>query len=338
MSDNQKFNTTWIQPQKPVNFDTIDHDLKYKRDNYKLPLVKYDITAHCNYPWNSITIDYLGRVFICRCDGWLPFPVGYVLNFNSIDEIFNSVEAKKIQKSILDKTYDFCATNDCDIGKSINEDNYIDLNLTMGISCNLSCPSCRERLMFINDEKLLLEKMSWIEKISSWVSKSDKKVNVRYGGGDPFASLLYKKTFELFTKNTNVNFNLMTNGLLIKNNLQYINDIFNRIHFTISIDAAKKETYEKIRRGGNWDQLLENLDYLRSNNKRAAAVFVIQIDNFKEIPAFINFCKEYSMTPSFSLVQDWGTWHDFKSHCVHLPDSPYYEEFLNIIKNNNIKI
>jgi hypothetical protein len=55
-------------------------------------------------------------------------------------------------------------------------------------------------------------------------------------------------------------------------------------------------------------------------------------------PRRIDFCKEYLMVPEFSLVQDWGTWHDFKEHCVHLPDSPYYEEFLNIIKDNNIKV
>jgi MoaA/NifB/PqqE/SkfB family radical SAM enzyme len=338
MTNKPIFNTVWIQQQKPANFDDIDHDLKYKRDVYNLPKIKQGITTQCKYPWNSITVDHLGRVFICRCDGWLPFSVGHVLDFPSMDAVFNSTEAKKIQQSINNKTYEFCATDVCELFTQSKEDNYIDLNLTIDISCNLSCPSCRERLIFINDTDLLTEKMFWVEKISSWVSKSDKKINLRYGGGDPFASLLYKKTFELFAKNNNVNFNLMTNGLLIKNNLQYINDIFDRTQFKISIDAATKETYEKVRRGGKWEQLIENLEYLRSKNKTNIAVFVIQTDNFKEIPAFIDFCKEYLMVPEFSLVQDWGTWHDFKEHCVHLPDSPYYEEFLNIIKDNNIKV
>jgi len=331
------YNTTWIQIQKPENFDDQDHDLKYKRDVYNLPTPKQGITVQCKYPWNSITVDHLGRVFICRCDGWLPFPVGHVSDFLSLDDVFNSVEAKKIQQSISDKTYEFCATDVCNLLTHLDDD-CVDLNLTIDTSCNLSCPSCRERLIFINDDAILMEKMSWIEKISIWVDQSDKIINVRYGGGDPFASLLYKKTFNLFAKNSNVKFDLMTNGLLIKNNIQYISNIFDRSKFKISIDAANKETYEKIRRGGKWEQLLENLDYLKFNNKKSEAIFVIQIDNFKEIPAFIDFCKEYKMIPSFSLLQDWGTWNNFKEHCVHIPESPYYTEFLKIIKENNIKL
>ena len=35
MADNQKFNTTWIQPQKPANFDDPNHDLKYKNSDIK---------------------------------------------------------------------------------------------------------------------------------------------------------------------------------------------------------------------------------------------------------------------------------------------------------------
>lgn len=337
MTNKSKFNTTWIQPHKPDNFDDPDHDLKYKRNIYNLPMVKHGIVKKCKYPWNSVTVDHLGRVFICRCDGWLPFSVGYILDFSSLDEIFNSVQAKKIQQSINNKTYQFCATNICDLD-SHSDDDYVDLNITIDTSCNLSCPSCRERLIFINDDALLSEMMSWIGKINSWIYQSHQIINVRYGGGDPFASLIYKKTFELFSKNNNVIFNLMTNGLLIKNNIQYISNLLDRMHFKISIDAATKETYEKIRRGGKWEQLLENLDYLKSNNKISVAVFVVQVENFREIPAFINFCKEYSMIPNFTLLQDWGTWHNFKEHCVHIPDSPHYEEFIKIKKDHNLNI
>lgn len=337
MKNKAVFNTVWLQPHKPKNFDDSDHDLKYKRDIYNLPSEKQGIIPQCKFPWNSITVDYLGRIFICRCDGWLPFPVGHVLDFSSIDDIFNSVEAKKIQQSIITKTYEFCATDVCGLYTQEDVDDCIDLNLTVDTSCNLSCPSCRERLIFINDPTLLEEKMSWIIKISEWVNQTDRKINVRYGGGDPLASLLYKKTFELFSKNANVTFTLMTNGLLIKNNIQYIEDIFDRTRLEISIDAATKATYEKVRRGGKWEQLLENLEYLKSKGKVNTGIFVIQVDNFKEIPAFIDFCRQYFMAPVFSLIQDWGTWHNFEEHCVHTPNSPYYEEFLKITKDYNIK-
>jgi len=343
------FNTTWIQLEKPDNFDDPNHDLNFKRKSKNLPAIKTNIQAICNLPWDALTVDYKGRVFICSCDGWLPFPIGNVLDFGTIDDAFNSAQAKTIQQSVLDKTYNFCSTVDCGISESKFRDDpslglshrSIDLNITIDTSCNLSCPSCRERIIFVKDKEMLSEKFTWINQMVNWVNTTNRKVNVRYGGGDPFASLLYKETFKLFAKNNNVNFTIMTNGLLIKNNKHSISKIFDRIHFRISIDASTKETYEKIRRGGKWEQLLENLEYLKSKispNKKPHGIFIIQTGNFKEIPKFINFCEEYSMIPKFALVEDWGTWHNYAEHCVHIPESPHYAEFTKIIKDYNIKI
>ena len=35
----------------------------------------------------------------------------------------------------------------------------------------------------------------------------------------------------------------------------------------ISIDAGDKETYERVRKGGEWDLLIENLDFLHTLKK-----------------------------------------------------------------------
>ena len=61
--------------------------------------------------------------------------------------------------------------------------------------------------------------------------------------------------------------------------------------------------------------------------KNVAGNFVIQRDNIDDIVPFVGLCKKYNLNPNFWVVQDWGTWHNFEEHCVHLPTSPYYQEF-----------
>ena len=54
---------------------------------------------------------------------------------------------------------------------------------------------------------------------------------------------------------------ISTNGLMLEKHIdtliEYV-DVCSSIRF--SIDGVKKETYEKIRFGGKWEDLIRNLD------------------------------------------------------------------------------
>jgi wyosine [tRNA(Phe)-imidazoG37] synthetase (radical SAM superfamily) len=69
----------------------------------------------------------------------------------------------------------------------------------------------------------------------------------------------------------------------------------NVLHF--SIDAGEKETYEKIRKGGNYETVVENiqkvLDMLKDikTETRLILQFIILHENFHEAGKFINFWK-----------------------------------------------
>jgi len=61
-----------------------------------------------------------------------------------------------------------------------------------------------------------------------------------------------------------------------------------------SVDAATKETYEKIRVGATWDVMLNNLRYLfREKERRGVRLpvvhfhYIVQRDNIHEMPAFV---------------------------------------------------
>jgi MoaA/NifB/PqqE/SkfB family radical SAM enzyme len=66
-----------------------------------------------------------------------------------------------------------------------------------------------------------------------------------------------------------------------------------------SIDGATAQTYEAIRRGGNWDRLIKNIDLLvsmkRAANKRKPAVrmnFTCMQTNIHELPLMVDFAAD----------------------------------------------
>lgn len=329
MKDKPTFNTTWVQKQKPLNFDDPNHDIVYKQKAQNVPSIKTHITNSCTVAWNSVTIDEKGRVFTCLCDGYVPFPVGNVEDFKSFNEIFSSPQALLTQESIVKKEFKYCATQFCGVessNKSYRRGN-IYLGINLDVSCNLSCPSCRERTIFINDKEILDNKLRLAKIIYSWIISTDKTIIIELAGGDPFVSLVYIDMIELFANADNAKFQIKTNGILLESHLGKFSS--DRIHsMSISIDAASADVYERVRRGGKWIQLLDNLEYLKSTNiKNVVGNFVIQRDNVGDIIPFVDFCQQYNLIPNYWVVQDWGTWINFEEHCVHIPASPYYQEF-----------
>lgn len=81
----------------------------------------------------------------------------------------------------------------------------------------------------------------------------------------------------------------------------------------VSIDGATNATYEKIRRGGRFERVLENCrllnDYARRVNRRRTRMWtVVQQDNFDELEQFPDVAAEAGFDRlTFSLdLNDWG--------------------------------
>lgn len=114
-----------------------------------------------------------------------------------------------------------------------------------------------------------------------------------------------------FANRHSMEIEIFTNGLLLneENRKRIINSALTDI--VISIDAAKEETYKKIR-GGNFNLLLNNIRKLveeinLSENKRLKVImaFVMMRENINELPDFIKLAhslgvKIVSFWPLFS--------------------------------------
>lgn len=306
--------------------------------------------------------------FLC-CPGWLK---ENVYESDNIVSNFNSKKAQDIRKSILDGNYKYCSSKQCphlsnlENGKldsnvlllksQVNTKDYPlvssiqRLNMCFDRSCNLKCPSCR--LDFIN--YLGEDRISVDYKLTQIETQIGKNLRYLYlsGSADPF----YSKSFRQFLINfdkTKFPFlkriHLHTNGLLWTESLW---NKMNKVHeyistCEISIDSATKEVYEnKVRLGGNWETLVENLKFIIQIPTVYDYIFsfVVQDNNYHEMYKFWDFCQQLNqdankkITVFFNRITNWGTYSDddYKIKNVSNPEHILHEDFqyhFNKVKN-----
>ena len=109
----------------------------------------------------------------------------------------------------------------------------------------------------------------------------------------------------------------MTNGTLFtQKEWEQLEGKYEHINFMVSVDAATKDTYEKVRCGGNWKKLMDNMDFmsnLRKENKidKVTVIMIVQKANYKEIPDFIKWAKDMGFDRvSLSHIRNWWTFED----------------------------
>jgi MoaA/NifB/PqqE/SkfB family radical SAM enzyme len=285
------------------------------------------------------------------CPSWLTIPYGKTSNLN---EVWNGEVANLVRESILDGTYKYCSKTECPYlsqfiiegtTKAFKKKENVKLNLNgpssinfaFDRSCNLSCPSCRKDIFIPTKSDIQIIE----EKNNNIINVFGKSIKTLYlcGSADPFASKTLKNMLLNFDRSKFPNIkhiHLHTNGLLLTeemwNKLSHIHDLIHSIE--ISVDAATKETYEKIRRGGKWEILLKNLEFistLKLSDVRLS--FVVQDSNYMEMCDFNNLVIKlfnYNATTYFNKITNWGTYteSEFQQKQIWNESHPYFNKFL----------
>ena len=157
--------------------------------------------------------------------------------------------------------------------------------------CNLRCIMCPH-----NKVKMKEDFMDWglFLKIADDVSSYNPKAFIQlfYVG----ESLLHPRILDMirYLKQKNLRIHLATNATVLNEKMAYglINAGLDFI--TFSFEGVDKETYESIRRGANYESVLENiLGFLRIKDKEEANIHavieMIEMNATKDkIPAFTN--------------------------------------------------
>jgi hypothetical protein len=106
----------------------------------------------------------------------------------------------------------------------------------------------------------------------------------------------------------------------------------------MSTDAACEETYEALRRGGRWEDLLAALQFIAQLRDLGVltefqANFAIQAANVQEVPAFVRLAKEHRATcVKFALLG--RTWHSEAQYAqanVARSDHPLHDKLREVL-------
>jgi len=185
-----------------------------------------------------------------------------------------------------------------DISDGIGTHAIVEINNT----CNIDCLSCKTSLATRKrgkiSEGLLTESLDELKRIGV-------KSVALHTIGDPFMFPRLGLVFEELRKR-GMTAAISTNGLLLHRQIDALLDYFDvcsSIRF--SVDGATKETYERIRFGGKWEDLLENLELTKTklmpHGFATSLNMVVSDDNWREIGQFIVRFREYVRYPQTSI-------------------------------------
>lgn len=320
----------------------------------------------CSKPFSYLEVanhPVRGDLFVC-CPGWLPVSLGNLAT-QSVSELWNGPRARQIRASVFDGSFRYCnehcpylhtITGPVQRLEDIVDPKMLDIiahkreelpfgpsvvNAAFDRSCNLSCPSCRV------EHVIETEAASDIVALQKSIERDAlKDASTLYvtGSGDPFGSPYFFRwlrsiDLEAFPL---VKLHLHTNAILWTEQrwLKLPSNVRERVESCeISIDAARSTTYSINRRGGDWEVLLQNLEFvsrLRRNGPLRTMKFhmVVQENNFAEMPEFVELGRRFGADiVYFSHLVDWGTFEhgEIERRLVHLTTHPRHCELLRVL-------
>lgn len=327
--------------------------LKYALKNLK------NRRLFCPIPFKQMEIMPLGEAILC-C--YIQKSLGRVTGDN-IGDLYNSPSARQIRASILDGTFKYCNLDACphfsggDL--SLQKDcigtryeNIVkerltsldDMNLWLSFDnrCNLRCISCRKDYVKYSEEE-----HTEVERLLSVVKANLSRIRGLgfCGNGEPFASPSMREfLFSLdSSKYPNLKITLLTNGQLFNEraweSMKKVQRSIKSVQ--VSMDAATKDTYEDLRRGGSFDTLMKNLSFLSELRKQNLIgefiiSFVANSMNFMEMDDFVRLGLDLDCdTIYFSSMMNWGVLpaEEYKELAIHLPGNKMHEKFREKLKD-----
>ena len=160
------------------------------------------------------------------------------------------------------------------------------LHMDVSNACNLNCEMCE--WTYLRGETNSFPDLNVLKKRIDEAKKLGLKHVIIGSCSEP---LLYSKIEELvdYLKNKNIKIEINTN-------LSFPYKISKRLknidHLIVSIDAPDEETYKKIRIGGNFNQIINNIKKLKKYNLKIQLSYVIQRNNYNKIVDFVNLAKK----------------------------------------------
>ena len=296
--------------------------------------VHYDLV--CRTMGNHVEVLTAGNIYCC-CSTLIDRPIGSIRS-ESFQTIWESTVHKIMCLSVQNGTYSFCKKDMCPffIGRFPSGFEKLDrkyeimdktpktVAIGFDATCNLMCETCRNGIRVSNGvEREISEKCANVVKE---ILLDSCQFFIMAGDGEVFVSPVYRDIYCSEKLNQTNAIRILSNGTLFneKNWQEFSKNKTGKIMLTISVDAATKETYEGIRRGGDFDILKRNMEFASRLRREGKLVyfrmnFVVQRRNYKEMIPFVNWGLELGCDEVFfTKILNWGTYTDEKFKAVSM--------------------
>jgi len=290
----------------------------------------------CFAPWISLNFDRFGNVTPCCYNRTVKY--GNV-NETPLMEIFKTKKTSPLKEKILKGDFSLgCQLCGIQIEKGqknsalLNNFNNISdiynngwpsiFEFEMHNACNLHCTMCsgeyssiirrdlekRDALPFVYKDEFLEELKPFIPHLKM----------CRFLGGEPFMIPFYFKVLKLLEEyNPDCKAFFTSNINLIPPKGWYFLSKLKNFNIIGSIDSLVKENYEKIRLGGNFENMFNNLHRLLDMKKIKTITINPLIHNFNELGDLIKFANHNNLTLFFNNTVDFLSGH---KEDVHVKD------------------
>lgn len=260
---------------------------------------------YCPNPYILAEIMPYGYVYPCSC-GWIKgYFFGNIFE-QSFDEIWNGERAREFRKKLYENDFSLCpGCQNLEILQEIKDENAKLVSepperILLGLDeyCDVKCIFCRSENYKI-DNNLIPEdkKDKLIDILSPWLEHA-KYVKTN-AVGEVFASKISRDLIkQIAGRFPHIKFEIITNGIqCTRENIEKLNITDKISMMTVSLHAIKEKTYNKLVKGGNYKQVIENLKYLSELKKdgkieRFELHFTVTSLNYKEMPDMIRFARQ----------------------------------------------
>ena len=276
----------------------------------------------CHAPFSNMYFNTEGHVAMC----WKTFHKHETYSEDkSIMDIWKGENFEKIRAGIKSCNLDF-GCQECK--KHLLEGNYVNvlskaydndhlhpvyptiMEFELSNRCNLGCTMCNGNLSStIRKDREKLPPLpspygqKFVEELNEFIPYLKE---ARFNGGEPFLIKQYYDIWDNIAElNPKLKMVIATNGTVLTSKIKEYMEKSN-FHFNISMDGFSPETYESIRINGNFEKLMENLDYFISyckTNNRTLCIMINPLrQNWWEMPAFVNWCNQKDIHLWFNSI------------------------------------
>ena len=260
---------------------------------------------YCPNPYILAEIMPYGYVYPCSC-GWIRgYSFGNIFE-QSFDEIWNGKKAQVFREKLYNNDFSLCpGCQNLEILEEISSEKPKLISesperILLGLDefCDVKCIFCRGEDYKVNPNLIPEDKKDkLLDVLTPWL-KGAKYVKTN-AVGEVFASKISRDLIkQIALKFPHIKFEIITNGIqCTKENINDLNISDKISMMTVSLHAIKEKTYNKLVKGGNYKQVIENLRYLSELKKsgkieRFELHFTVTAINYKEMPAMIDFARE----------------------------------------------